>query len=210
MTASLVSLTENLPAETQHLRLHGISWQQYEALVNLFIDQFPALRMTYLEGMLELMTTSSEHERLKKVIARLIEAFAEEADIDLNGYGSTTFKKEAAARGLEPDECYTFGNLDEVPDIAIEIVKTSGGIDKLAVYQGLKIQEVWFWENQKFSLYSLIDSETGYEAIESSRLLPTLDLVLLTQFIDQPSQTKAVKAFRKALRDSLPDSTSSS
>ncbi|MEL6856113.1 MAG: Uma2 family endonuclease, partial [Cyanobacteria bacterium J06607_13] len=67
-----------------------------------------------------------------------------------------------------------------------------------------------FWENQKFSLYSLIDSETGYEAIESSRLLPTLDLVLLTQFIDQPSQTKAVKAFRKALRDSLPDSTSSS
>ena len=42
--------------------------------MTLFLDQFPALRMTYLEGSLELMTTSPEHERLKKIIARLIEA----------------------------------------------------------------------------------------------------------------------------------------
>lgn len=63
--------------------------------------------MTYLEGSLELMSTSPEHERLKTIIGRLIEAFAEEADLDLNGFGAATFRKEAAARGLEPDECYT-------------------------------------------------------------------------------------------------------
>ncbi|MEO0375529.1 MAG: Uma2 family endonuclease [Cyanobacteria bacterium P01_A01_bin.17] len=200
MTASLVNPYVAPPAAEQHLHLEGITWQQYDALVTLFIDQFPALRMTYLEGVLELMTTSTEHERLKKIIARLLEAFAEEFDIDLNGYGAATFRREAAARGLEPDECYSLGPLGEAPDIAIEIVLTSGGIDKLAVYQGLGVQEVWFWEDQRFQLYGLIDPEAGYESLSSSQLLPQLDLSGLAQFIDQPSQTQAVKAYRKSLQ----------
>ena len=201
MTAALVDLRASQPTEEQHLRLEGVTWEQYEALLSLFIDQFPSLRMTYLEGALELMSTSAEHERLKTIIARLIEAFAEEADLDLNGYGAATFRKAAKARGLEPDECYVFGALDETPDIAIEVVLTSGSIDKLAVYQGLNVQEVWFWENQTFSVYGLIDSNAGYEKLERSVLLPTLDLALLAQFIDEPSQTRAVKAYRKALKE---------
>ena len=201
MTASLINLPTEFPAtDEQRLCLEGVTWQQYDALVALFIDQFPALRMTYLEGSLELMTTSPEHERLKKIIARLIEAFAEEVDIDLNGYGSATFRQKAVARGLEPDECYSLGELREAPDIAIEIVITSGGIDKLDVYKGLGVQEVWFWENQTFSLYGLIDPDSGYETLTTSRLLPQLDLATLAQFIDYPSQTKAVKAYRKTLQ----------
>ncbi|MEO0759698.1 MAG: Uma2 family endonuclease [Cyanobacteria bacterium J06648_16] len=200
MTTSLLDLPENRPAAEQRLQLEGITWQQYDALVTLFINQFPALRMTYMEGVLELMTTSPEHERLKIIIARLLEAFAEERDIDLNGYGSATFRQEAAARGLEPDECYSIGALGEVPDIAIEIVLTSDGIDKLAVYQGLGVQEVWFWENQRFQLYGLIDAEAGYEQLSSSRLLSQLDVSVLAQFIDRPSQTQAVKAYRKFLQ----------
>jgi len=203
MTASLLDLPYSLPAEDQRLALEGVTWQQYDALVMLFMNQFPALRMTYLEGTLELMTPSPEHERLKTIIARLIEAFAEELDLDLNGYGSATFRKEAAARGLEPDECYCLGELHEVPDIALEIVLTSGGIDKLKVYQGLGIQEVWFWENQQLSIYSLVDTETGYEATTTSQLLPQLDSALLASFVDNPNQTQAVKAFRRALKDIL-------
>ncbi|MEO0489496.1 MAG: Uma2 family endonuclease, partial [Cyanobacteria bacterium J06659_2] len=161
MTASPIDILNHLPADEQRLVLEGVTWQQYDALVVLFTNQFPALRMTYLEGTLELMTTSPEHERLKKIIARLIEAFAEEADLDLNGYGSATFRKEAAARGLEPDECYCLGQLHEVPDIALEIVLTSGGVDKLKVYQGLGVKEVWFWEDQRLRLYGLVDIATG-------------------------------------------------
>ncbi|MGD1855400.1 MAG: Uma2 family endonuclease [Leptolyngbyaceae cyanobacterium] len=199
MTASLINLPTGLPDE-QRLYLEGVTWQQYDALVSLFIDQFPALRMTYLEGSLELMTTSPEHERLKKIIARLIEAFAEESDLDLNGYGSATFRQKAVARGLEPDECYSLGELGDAPDIAIEIVLTSGSIDKLDVYKGLGVREVWFWENQTFSLYGLIDPDSGYEPLSSSRLLPQLDLSVLAKFIDNPSQTKAVKAYRQTLQ----------
>lgn len=201
MVASLVDIQERTDSPEQRLRLEGVSWQQYDALVNLFIDQFPALRMTYLEGILEIMSTSSEHERLKTIIARLIEAFAEEFDIDLNGYGAATFRKEAAKRGLEPDECYCFGVLDEAPDIAIEVVLSSGSIDKLAVYQGLNVQEVWFWENGKFDLYGLNGSKTSYDKLSTSQLLPPLDFSLLAQFVDASNQTQAVKAFRQAIRN---------
>ena len=45
-------------------------------------------------------------------------------------------------RGVEPDECYCLGTLAEIPDIAIEIALTSGGIDKLEVYRGLQVPEV--------------------------------------------------------------------
>ena len=86
---------------------------------------------------------------LKKVIARLLERYAEELDISLHGYGSTTFRREAKARGLEPDECYCIGELKEIPDLAIEVILTSGGLDKLDVYKGLEIPEVLLWQNNQ-------------------------------------------------------------
>ena len=201
MTASLINL--GLPAgDEQRLCLESVTWQQYDSLVSLFINQFSALRMTYLEGSLELVITSPEHERLKKIIARLIEAFAE-ADIELNGYGSATLRQKVVARGLDPDECYSLGELGDAPDIAIEIVLTSGGIDKLDVYKGLGVREVWFLENQTFSPYGLIDPDSGYETLTASRLLPQLDLTVLAQFIDNPNQTQAVKAYRRTLQKQL-------
>jgi hypothetical protein len=78
-------------------------------------------------------------------------------------------------------------------------VLTSGSIDKLAVYQGLDVQAIWFWENQRFSLYSLINPISGYRLIETSELLPRLDISLLTQFMEPSNQTQAVKAYRRAL-----------
>ncbi len=197
MNLTLLEQTENLQTEPK-LILNGVTWQQYDALVSMFIDRFPALRMTYLEETLEIMTNSPEHERLKKTIARLIETYVVEKRIFLNGYGSTTFRKEAAARGLEPDECYCFGELKEVPDIAIEIVITSGGIKKLEVYRGLNVPEVWFWRNGVFDLYRLVVDQ--YEAISRSQLLPDLDLVLLSQYIGASNQTEAAIAYSDALR----------
>ncbi len=186
-----------LPKAEEKITLYGVTWKQYDTLVSMFMDQFPGLRMTFLEGTLEIMGTSSEHERLKTIIARLLEMYAVEKRITLNGYGNTTFRKEAAQRGLEPDECYCLGELKEVPDIAIEIAITSGGIDKLSVYQGLGVREVWFWQDSQFILYRLREKE--YEKIDRSEFLPNLDLILLSQFINYDNQTEAVIAYRDAL-----------
>jgi Uma2 family endonuclease len=192
--------------EEQRLILSDVTWKQYSTLVNIYTDEYPSLRMTYLNGVLEIMTTSNEHERLKTIFARLLEMYFVERQIDLNGYGQTTFRQELAQRGLEPDECYCFGELKEVPDIAIEIMISSGGIDKLEVYRGLGIPEVWFWyaKQQQWKLYRLKDgldesqNEPKYENIPRSEFLPKLDFDLLSQFANETSQTKAVIAYRKA------------
>ncbi|MEA5486799.1 MULTISPECIES: Uma2 family endonuclease [Pseudanabaena] len=190
--------------EGQRLIISDVTWQQYSTLVNVYTDEYPSLRMTYLNGVLEIMTTSNEHERLKKIFARLLEMYFVERQIDLNGYGQTTFRQELAQRGLEPDECYCFGELKEVPDIAIEIVISSGGIDKLEVYRGLGIPEVWFWyaKQQQWKLYRLRedDNEPKYELISRSEFLPELDFDLLSQFAKETSQTKAVIEYREALK----------
>lgn len=194
----LLDLKTQLPNQEDRIILTGVTWNQYDTLVNLFINQFPGLRMTYLEGTLELMTTSPEHERLKTIIARLLEIYVVVKRITLNGYGSATFRREAVARGAEPDECYCLGELNEVPDIVIEIVITSGGVDKLAVYRGLQVPEVWFWENGQFSLYHL--RQESYELINSSEFLPDIDLALLSQYVGYSNQTEAVIAYRDALQ----------
>ncbi len=187
----------DLPKPEEKITLYNVTWEQYDTLVSMFMDQFPGLRMTFLEGTLEIMGTSSEHERLKTIIARLLEMYAVEKRITLNGYGNTTFRKEAKQRGLEPDECYCLGELREVPDIAVEIAITSGGIDKLSVYQGLGVKEVWFWQDSQFILYRLRERE--YEKIDRSEFLPNLDLILLSQFVNYDNQTEAVIAYRDAL-----------
>jgi Uma2 family endonuclease len=46
--------------------------------------------------------------------------------------------------GLEPDECYSIGHARKLPDFALEVVETSGGIDTLEAYRRLGFREVWF------------------------------------------------------------------
>jgi Uma2 family endonuclease len=61
----------------QRLVLQSVSWQQYEILLAT-LGERPNLRISYLEGALEMMTTSPEHEALKKIIAMLLEAYFQE------------------------------------------------------------------------------------------------------------------------------------
>lgn len=184
-------------AGEQRIILGNVSWEQY-VTVRDALDHIPGLRMTYLEGVLEIMSPSRQHEGIKKSLARLLEMYALEKDIPLNGYGSTTFRKQAKERGLEPDECYCVGVMKEVPDIAVEVIVTSGGIDRLEVYRGLEVAEVWFWEDGRLSLHHLEGDR--YRPIARSRFLPDLDVEQLLEFIRPDDQTEAVRAYREALR----------
>lgn len=145
------------------------------------------------------MSPSRRHEHEKKVIARMIECFALERDVPLRGWGATTFKRAAKERGLEPDECYCLGHdLGDAPDIALEIVVTSGGIDRLEVYRGLGVQEVWIFRDGRFLLYAL-DVER-YREIARSTLVPGLDFPAMAELVAIPDQHAAVKTFRDRLR----------
>lgn len=120
--------------------LRGVPWSTYVVLRDSI--QSPGVRMTYLGGQLEIMTPSRGREVEKTQIARLLELFCLERDIPLFGYGSTTFRREEKERGLEPDECYCRDRDKDVPDVAVEVVKSHGSIDKLDVYLGLGVREV--------------------------------------------------------------------
>ena len=190
------------PAEPDdRVILHGIGWAQYEAIRDA-TDHIAGLHLTYLDGTLEIMRPSSRHERIKKLIARLVEAYAEELDLTMTGFGSTTYRRPEMQRALEPDECYVFGVGKEEPDIAIEVVITGGGIDKLAVYRGLGVKEVWFWVDGRVEIHQL--GEAGYERSQRSRFLPDLDPEELAGIIASAGdydQTQVVKRFRTRLAE---------
>jgi len=183
----------------ERLVIRGVSWDTYCA-VRGALDDIPGLRLTYLEGALELMSPSREHESIKSRIARLLETFALERDVPLYCYGSTTFRKQAKERGLEPDECYCLGGeLLDFPDIAIEVVLTSGGLPKLRVYEGLGVREVWFWIEDRFSIYLL--GPDGYASSPKSALLASLDFDLLAEFVRRLDQPHAVRDYRNAIKE---------
>lgn len=179
--------------------LHDIPWSHYESCLTLFGNR-PRLRLTYLSGTLEIMTISPEHEMLKTMIARLLYTYADERDIDLFSCGSATFRNAATQRGLEPDESFCLGQRKEFPDLALEVVLTSGGLDQLAVYQGLGVPEVWFWQDGSFRLYHLDATGTTYAAIPHSRLFPDLDLATLAQYVQPNTEPQAIRQFRRSLR----------
>lgn len=182
------------------ITLGNISWQQYETLVTTLSPR-PSLRLSYNQGLLEIMTTSSQHEMIRSLIGRLLETYAWVENLDSYSYGSTTFRNETAVRGLEADESYCIGQRREIPDLAIEVVITSGGIDKLEIYKGLGIGEVWFWQDDCFTLYQWVNAIAGYQEIERSQLLPNLDLDLLCQFIDPEQEPQMVRAYHQALQN---------
>jgi Uma2 family endonuclease len=189
------------PAQTDpddRVVMHGLDWWQYEAMLAIRGDR-AGVRLAYLEGDLEILSPSRTHEYIKTMIARLLEAFAEERAIFFNGYGSLTMKNPTALRGVEPDECYVVGlpKDKDRPDLAVEVIWTSGGIDKRRIYVGLKVRELWEWREDRVQALALRGAE--YVPIARSELLPELDLELLASFIDRDDQTEAVREFRRSL-----------
>jgi Uma2 family endonuclease len=180
--------------------LHGVSWADYERLLAVR-GESAVPRLTYLAGELELMTPSRSHESIKTLIARLVEAYADERGIDLNGFGSWTIKSAPRERGLEPDECYIVGapGERETPDLAIEVEWTKRLVDKLEVYRGLGLAEVWVWRRGRIEVHVLAGEE--YRRVGTSSLFPDLDLAVLAHHVESPSQTQAVRDFRAWLRE---------
>jgi Uma2 family endonuclease len=199
----MVALTDTVqsPDAERRFLLSDVPWATYVSLRDAL--DTARVHMTYLAGSLELMSPSLLHEEESKLIARLLEAWAEEHDVDLRGFKSATFRSEAHVRGAEPDECYTIGpmGVHALPQLAIEVVVTNPLLDKLDVYAGLGVAEVWIWHSpsRNFAIHRL--SAGRYESVGGSDLLSRLDLGLLASFVHAgENHTALVKSYRAALR----------
>lgn len=181
----------------QRVILHDVDWWQFEAFLAIRGDR-AGVRVTYLEGELEIMSSSRTHELRKKLISRLLEAYADEKGFVFEGYGSLTMRNAPKQRGIEPDECYAVGAAKESPDLAVEVIWTSGGLDKLDVYRGLGVREVWIWKKNAIKAYEL--RAGAYVEIPESVVIPGLSPSFIAGYLDYETQTEALREMRAALR----------
>ncbi len=186
------------PTEDQIVRLEGATWGDFQRILEIRGDR-PVPRMAYLEGVLELMTPSQPHESLKSWIGCLVEAWCLEKDIEFSAYGSWTLESKDAQRALEPDECYVFGEepLGRPPDLAIEVIWTSGGIDKLDIYRKLGGRELWIWRRGRLTVHALRGER--YEEVPASEVLSGIDLDHLLACLDHPTTSQAIRAYRELI-----------
>lgn len=199
MTVAARADCDGSPPLDNVVSLHGVAWADYERLLEIRGDR-AVPRYTYLEGELEIMSPSRMHESIKSMISRLVEVWCSEHGIEFNAFGSWTYNDEARRCGVEPDECYVFGCAADakVPHLAIEVIANSGGGSKLHAYEKLGVSEVWFWSRGWIQIYA--PGSAGYIAVEQSRVLPGVNLRQLEHYIESPTTSQAVGAYRAALR----------
>jgi Uma2 family endonuclease len=181
------------PAEQRFIQT-GVSWESFKAIQSGFADS-PGVRLFYYEGELEILSTSPEHEIVKGNIGYLLEDLMLNQGLEFVATGSFSQEKEAIA-SVQADESYCFGARKPIPDLAIEVVITSGGPSKLKRYKALGVQEVWFWENGEIRIYQL--TAIDYQPSDESQFVRGINLNRLAQCAAIESRSQAVREFRQS------------
>ncbi len=188
-------------AINQKLILQGVGWDFYERILSEFEDS-NALHFAYDDGFLEIEVPLFEHETANRILQNLVTAVCIEKEINLINAGSTTFRKRAKAKGVEPDTCFYIQNEPKVrgkidinlendppPDLVIEVDIKSPSLNKMPIYAALGVGEVWLYEGEKVEFYKLYGE--FYQQIPISVAFPFL------------SSEKATEFLHKGLKDSF-------
>ncbi len=130
-------MTAILTQPRDRVVLRGVSWTTYRAL-SQDLESEPGKRLTYDQGMLEIMVPLPPREAYKKLMGRLVEVITEETETEIRSLGSTTWRRDDLRKGLEADECYYIQHeqavrgkaeidltIDPPPDLAIEVDNTN-------------------------------------------------------------------------------------
>lgn len=189
---------DDTPREDHIVVLRGMRWSDWRRLQEARGDR-SAPRLSYLDGVLQIMSPSRHHERIKGYLGALVETWALETGVRLVPLGSWTLEDQEQEAGAEPDECYQIGADErDRPDLAIEVVWTSGGLSKLAIYRRLGVPEVWTW--RKGALHVHVLDGGDYVEFARSAAFPDLDLQLLLTLVSEPTLYDAQQKLLATLR----------
>jgi Uma2 family endonuclease len=194
-------LTPSKPKPEVRIEQSLITWEQFKLIQRGFADS-RSIRLAYYDGVLEIVSTSVDHELIKTIIGALLELYFLEMEIEFFPMGQATQEKVEQV-SLQPDESYSFGSPKKIPDLAIEVILTSGNIEKLKKYCLLGVPEVWLWEDGVLDIYQLDSQDRQYQKLSTSKFLPNLDIATLQRCILCTSPLEALKTFRKSFRQSL-------
>ncbi|MCA9157626.1 MAG: Uma2 family endonuclease [Planctomycetales bacterium] len=196
----------------QAVTLSDVSWNVYVELRDNPANR--GLRMTYINGELEIMTISGFHELISLMIDHFIMEWCIAMDIDVRPSGSMTLRRKALNQGLEADQSYyiqsepavrglELRDVDQapMPDLAIGVEPTSGAGRKLAGYASLGVPEVWRWRAETLTVVRLQSGE--YQEHSHSEALKGFALDRLRSALSQRQQQSAtalLRQFRQGLQ----------
>lgn len=192
--------------------LENVSWEIFVALADERRGSVP--RLSYNEGVLEMISPKRKHENISCLLGRMIEAYSEIRGIEILSVASVTVKRSDLKKAYEADESYYVTNIDKVlakeeldfevdppPDLVIEVELTSSAIDKLELFAAMQVREVWRHDGTSVQFYRL--SNGRYECIAESTELPGLSSDLINRYLDQRLQageTTWIRAFRSEVQ----------
>ena len=197
---------------TQKVILRNISWETYERLLAEHQEDSGA-RFAYDRGTLEIMILSLRHERFKEKLMMLVGIIAEELAIDIEGAGSTTFRRQDLARGFEPDACYYIGEaeairqknaidltVDPPPELVIEVDITSPSLNKLPILASVGVLEVWRFDGIRVDIFRL--SGDRYLKVDKSTALPGVPRKVINRLLEA-SQAMKHPEWLRLVRESV-------
>jgi len=197
----------------QRVVLYDVPWSTYETLLH---DLQPGgTKLTYRRGALEIMSPSHKHEWLKSLLGYVVPEVCVQRGVGFKSGGSTTFRQESLARGLEPDQCYWIASepavrgreeidlaVDPPPDLVIEVEVTRPALDRLAMYAELGVPEIWCCDGDSIRVLRLEDDR--YSENTSSGLFPFLVMTELADLLAQRkdgSEADWIRSLRKWLAE---------
>lgn len=197
----------------QQLLLQDVSWSQFETLLEE-LGNSRASRLSYSNGLLEIMVPLPEHEKDKEIIGELVRILLDSLEIDFEPLGSTTFKSEQMTQAVEPDACFYTRNCDAVigqdridlavdppPDLAIEIDITSR--TQLDNYRLLGVPELWRYRREGLTIHVLQAGQ--YVESQMSPHFPRIPIVkLINQFVRQcqnKGRSQTIRAFKSWIQE---------
>ena len=188
----------NKPTD-QRILLHG-TWEKFK-LMQQVSDDSPGIRLAFYDGEIEILLPGREHEVFGCVIGGLLLLYFAQKGIFFQPTGSMTQEKEGTA-SAQADKSFCVGSVKPTPDLAINVVFTSGGESKLRLYQALGVPEVWFWKDGVLELHHLRSS--GYQRIERSELpgLEDLDIDFLKRcvMLAETDPGEAIRTFQQGMQ----------
>jgi Uma2 family endonuclease len=195
--------------------LQDVSWEVYEEFLEELDRVKRRVRTTYDEGKLEIVTLGNRHEQNKKLLARLVETYADEFDLDVTGTGSVTLKIPKT-KGLEPDETYYIHTAPPdisvsslglkafpPPDLAIEVDISRSSLPRQPVYAFIAVPEVWRFKGSRIAMLHR-KGDGVYVQAAHSLAFPKLSCEDVNRFLamsGEMSQSAVIRAFRAWLRE---------
>jgi Uma2 family endonuclease len=190
-----MTLSADLIPLTKHVVLGGVTWEQYERVLERIGDR--SIRVTYDDGRMEIMSPLPQHEGEAEAIGVLAREVAMEAGISIRGFGSTTYRRADRKGGLEPDKCYYLKNEPKVrgmkrfdpkvhppPDLAIEVDVTSRSVPREPVYARLGVPEIWRSRRGHISV-RILGADGAYHDAPKSAIFPFLPMAQFERFVQR-------------------------